>query len=309
STDGLENIPRFRPSTLPCERDRTPDRRVLLIADLRFGELLESVVWTIKHDVGDSLEHAAGHVFRCALVGERDVENGLGLGGHLFRKIKARKIETRLPPLAYRGRCGEPDQLGLTGIEWRIAIEAPDLGIKREGAKADRDLLLAESCRRQGQSRRPADRDLVDAKLCRDVIRDRLNNDTVDGGQRAQFDKILHLEKAAYRSERRDNQQPVVDIRIFDSVNGARAVKRNSDACAILAYNASRDRKRRRLCRRRVGNIDNPGRTVGFEARHARTCKLDAHDPHAILSTLKKYFPHALVIVRLKCSQIDLRGA
>ena len=40
-----------------------------MIADLRFGQLLESVVWTIKHDVGDSLEHAAGHVFRCALVG------------------------------------------------------------------------------------------------------------------------------------------------------------------------------------------------------------------------------------------------
>ena len=180
---------------------------------------------------------------------------------------------------------------------------------KREGAKADRDLLLAESCRRQGQSRRPADRDLVDAKFCRDVIRDRLNNDTVDGGQRAQFDEILHLEKTAYRSERRDNQQPVVDIRIFDSVNGARAVKRNSDACAILADNASRDGKRTRFCRRRVGNIDNPGRTVGFEARHARTCKLDAHDRRAILATLKQYFPHAVVIVRLKCGQIDLRGA
>jgi hypothetical protein len=64
-----------------------------LIADLRFGQLLESVVWTIKHDVGDSLEHAAGHVFRCALVGERDVENGLGLGGHLFRKIKRARLK------------------------------------------------------------------------------------------------------------------------------------------------------------------------------------------------------------------------
>src|SRR5262249_22040762 len=97
---------------------------------------------------GYSGKHTAGHIFRSALVGERNIENSFGFRRHVFRKIKAREVESGLPAFHHgRGGC-QADQLRLPGIEWGVAIEAPELSIKSICAIVDRDLLLAErSCR------------------------------------------------------------------------------------------------------------------------------------------------------------------
>ncbi len=64
------------------------------------------------------------------------------------------------------------------------------------------------------------------------------------GRERAEFNEILILEKAARGTERGDDEKIVADVRIGDTVNLTRVLERNDDSGARGAGNAARERER-----------------------------------------------------------------
>ena len=64
------------------------------------------------------------------------------------------------------------------------------------------------------------------------------------GRERAEFDEILVLEKAARRTERGDDEQIVANVRVGDTVNLTRILEGNDDSGARGAGNAARERQR-----------------------------------------------------------------
>ena len=79
--DVAERIARLRPFALAGERQRAPQRRVVLVADHRIGEVLLRRLDAAEHDVGDGAQHERRRLLGGrALVGDGGVEHGLGLG-------------------------------------------------------------------------------------------------------------------------------------------------------------------------------------------------------------------------------------
>ena len=98
--DGAEGVARLRPFAVPGERQRPPQRRVVLVADHRVGEVLLRLIDAAEHDVGGGAQHQRRRILGGrAVVGDRGVEHGLGLGIELPRQIEPREIEPR-------ARCG-----------------------------------------------------------------------------------------------------------------------------------------------------------------------------------------------------------
>ena len=126
----LETVARHRPFALPRIGHSAPERRIMLIADRRIGEVLQRRVRTVHHDFGDRAHHAAGDVLHGAIVGQADIKHAFGFRIHFARDIEAREIKTLRQALAGRGRRRGGNQLGLAFAEQRLAIEAPDLRIE-----------------------------------------------------------------------------------------------------------------------------------------------------------------------------------
>ena len=92
----LEAVARLRPFALLGVSQRPPQRRIVLIADRRIGEILERVIGPVHHDLGHRAQHRRDALLRGrALVGERDVEHALGLGIHVAGDIEAGEIKPR----------------------------------------------------------------------------------------------------------------------------------------------------------------------------------------------------------------------
>ena len=60
----LETLARLRPFALPRIGERPPQRRVVLVADRRIGEIFERVVGPVHHDLGDGAQHGGGDILR-----------------------------------------------------------------------------------------------------------------------------------------------------------------------------------------------------------------------------------------------------
>ena len=177
--DVLENGLRLRPFAEAGVGDRAPDRRVELVADARIGQFLERLLGPLEHHVGDPLEHGAGDVVGRALLGERDVEHGLGLRRHLAGEIEAREIEARLFAVGFRRHGGDLDQFRLPGVELGGAVIGPELGVEAQAARIAGELRLADRGRRQREPLRTGDGDFVLGKLGRDVVGERLQHHAV----------------------------------------------------------------------------------------------------------------------------------
>ena len=75
----------------------------MLIADGGIGQILERVVGTIDHDFGQGAQHGRRNFFGGRMfLGERDVEDTLGLRIQISREVKAREIEPRQETIAVR---------------------------------------------------------------------------------------------------------------------------------------------------------------------------------------------------------------
>ena len=133
--DVAEGVARLRPFALPGKRERAPQRRVVLVADHRIGEVLQRGLGAAEHDVGDGAQHERRRILGGRpLVGDRDVEHGLGFGIHLAREIEPREIERAAAALAVRRFGRGADQLGVALGEVGVAVEAP--GLRVEGQRA-----------------------------------------------------------------------------------------------------------------------------------------------------------------------------
>ena len=122
----LEAVARLPPFALLGVSQRPPQRRIVLIADRRIGEILQRVVGAIHHDLGHRAQHRRGALLRGrAVVGERDVEHALGLGIHVAGDIEAGEIEPRRQALVVGRRRRRRDQLRLPLDIRGLLIETP----------------------------------------------------------------------------------------------------------------------------------------------------------------------------------------
>ena len=129
--DTLETIPRQPPLTLTRIGQRTPQRRVVLIADRRIGEILQCSVGPVHHHFGHGAQYARSDVFayRTALS-QRHVKHALRFRIHVAGDVETSEIKPLLQTLGRRrgGRSG--DELRLAFAINRLPIEAPDLCVK-----------------------------------------------------------------------------------------------------------------------------------------------------------------------------------
>ncbi len=158
------------PLALPRVGQRAPERRIVLITDERMAEILERGIEAADRDLGDRTQHQ-----QCRILGgrrllrQRHVEHGLGLNPHAAREIEAGKVGAGDGALARRRLGGGAKQLRIALAELGAAVRAPALRIEHMrligtvGARRVRD-------RRERESARPGDHDLVGRELDGEIV-------------------------------------------------------------------------------------------------------------------------------------------
>ena len=134
--DVAEAVARLRPFALAGIGERAPQRRIVLIADHRIGEILLRRLDAAEHDIGDRAQHQRRRLLGGrALVRDGRVEHRLGLGVHLAREIEARQIDPRRGALQVRRVGRGANQFELPLDEIGLAVEAPRLGVEGQRAR------------------------------------------------------------------------------------------------------------------------------------------------------------------------------
>ena len=221
----LEAVARLRPFALLGVGERPPQRRIVLIADRRLGEILQRVVGAIHHDLGHRAQHRRGTLLRGrAFVGKRDVEHALGLGIHVAGDIEAREIEPRRQALAVGRRRRRGDQLRLALDIRGLLIETPQLGIEHRRPQAGAAQQGLQR-RRQCQTHGAADDDLVRRQLDLDVVGERIDHDSLSRSQHVELDKIALVDEATRRRECGDDHQRIAGVRVVEPVHQMRRVR------------------------------------------------------------------------------------
>src|SRR6185312_6216255 len=109
-------------------------------------------------------------------------------------------IKPRLIPLGLGRAGGEPHQLALPIVEFRLPVESPELGVEQLWIEGERvGGALAHHPGRQRQSPWPADGDPVGRHLGGHIVGERQNHHALRRGKCAQLDEIQRLEEAACR--------------------------------------------------------------------------------------------------------------
>jgi hypothetical protein len=186
-----ERLARLRPFALLRVGDRAPELGFVLVADQRVAEILQGVIAARHHQIGDRAHHDAGGVLGARpLVAERHVEHALGFGVHVAREIEPGKLEPCARALAL-GRGGRRvEEPGLTIAELGFLVEAPKLRVEHERTIAA-GALGDGAAGRQRQPARPSDLDLIVREPDRDVVRERLDREPMDRGERTELDEVL----------------------------------------------------------------------------------------------------------------------
>ena len=222
--DVAEGVARLRPFALAGKGQRAPQRRVVLVADRRIGEVLLRRFDAAEHDVGDRAQHERRRILGGGpLVGDGGVEHGLGLGVHLARKIEARQIEPRARFAPVNGASAA----ARTRSNWRravfgVAVGAPALGV--EGHARGRPFAAcgaaaSDSVKPPGRARITLSAD----RLGLEIVGERLHGDALGARQRAEIDEVLALDQAARRSKPGDDQEPVADVGVVQPMRLAAA--------------------------------------------------------------------------------------
>ena len=199
---------------------------------------------------------------RRPVVGERDVENALGLGIHVAGEIEARQIEPRRQALVLRRRGRGGDEMRLALDIGGLAVESPKLRIEHHRPQAVAVQQGLQRCR-QRQSVGAADDELVGRELDIEVVGERIDHHALGRGQRAEFDEILLVDEAARRRQGGDDEQAVADVGIGDAVHLLRRLEGNGDARAIGADHVADDIERAGRIEDGIADLDRPHRAVG----------------------------------------------
>ena len=274
----LEAVARLSPFALLGVSQRPPQRRIVLIADRRIGEILQRVVGPVHHDLGHRAQHGRGALLRGrALVGERDVEHALGLRIHVARDIETREIEPRRQALVVGRRRRGRNQLRLAVGVRGLLIETPQLRIehRRPQAGAAQQVLQRG---RQRQTHGTADDDLVRRQLDLDVVGERLDDDALGRGQHAELDKIALVDEAARRRKRGDDHQRVAGVGIVEPVHQMRRVERDGDARPVGADQVAAHGERVRGVDGGIADLHRPSRAVDIDGGQMRMIEFYAHD-------------------------------
>ena len=274
---------RLRPFALTGEGERAPQRRVVLIADHRIGEILLRRFDATQHDVGDGAQNERRRIFGGrALVGDGGVEHGLGLGVHLAREIEAREIEPRLGAPGDRRLGRGADQFELPLRVFGLAVVVPALGV--EDHRAGGLFLLRRRGVRQRQAAGPRQDHLVGRQLGLEVVGKRLHGDALRARQRAEIDEVLALDQAARRSKPGDDQKPVADVGIVKPMRLARLVERDGDAGASGPDDVAGDDEGLGRARHRVADRDEPAGILRLDADEPRPFELEPHHLGVVLA-------------------------
>ena len=107
----LEILARFRPFALLGIGKRTPQLRIVLVADQGTGKVRKTLLDATHHDVGNGADdETAGILRRRMILRECHIEYALGFGIHFAGKIETRKLEARRQALVVRRCRGGGDQ-------------------------------------------------------------------------------------------------------------------------------------------------------------------------------------------------------
>ena len=107
----------------------------MLLADQRMAEILQRILRTHHHHIGNRAQHDPGDVVLARLVVlQCKIEHRFRFRIHIAGEIESREINARRLALA-GGQCRRPvNQFGLAGDEISLTIETPELRIERDTA-------------------------------------------------------------------------------------------------------------------------------------------------------------------------------